>query len=96
MPETTIVVRVDGKLKTAFAEAAKAADRTTSQLVRDFMRDYVDERAGRSEYDAWHRRKVEAGREAAREGRVKAGDEVELHFAARRAKTRRKLARNRK
>ena len=66
MPESTIVVRVDEELKAAFSDAAKAADRTTSQLVRDFMRDYIEERAGRTEYDAWYRKKVEAGLRAAR------------------------------
>ena len=96
MPESTIVVRVDEELKAAFSDAAKAADRTTSQLVRDFMRDYIEERAGRTEYDAWYRKKVEAGLRAARQGSVKSGDEVERLFAARRAETRRKLARNRK
>ena len=96
MPESTIVVRVNEELKSAFAEAAKAADRTTSQLVRDFMRDYVEERADRTEHDAWHRKKVETGRTAAKEGPVKASVEVERHFSGRRAATRRELGRPRK
>jgi len=52
MAESTVVVRVDDELKTAFVEAAKAADRTTSQLLRDFMRDFVRSQSEAAEYDA--------------------------------------------
>lgn len=45
MSESTVVIRVDEELKTAFASAAKAADRTASQLLRDFMREFVSRRA---------------------------------------------------
>lgn len=86
MPETTVVVRVDEELKAAFTGAAKAADRTTSQLLRDFMRDYVRQQVEQADYDAWLREKVEAGRTAVREGRVQSSEEVEAYFARRRAK----------
>ena len=55
MPETTFTFRVDQKLKKAFTEAARASDRPGSQLLRDFMRDYVE----RAEHDAWFRSEVE-------------------------------------
>jgi predicted transcriptional regulator len=55
MPETTFTFRVDQRLKEAFAEAARANDRPGSQLLRDFMRDYVE----RAEHDAWFRAEVE-------------------------------------
>jgi predicted transcriptional regulator len=55
MPETTFTFRVDQGLKKAFTEAARANDRPGSQLLRDFMRDYVD----RSGHDAWFRAEIE-------------------------------------
>jgi predicted transcriptional regulator len=55
MGETTFTFRVDGELKQAFTKAARANDRPGSQLLRDFMRDYVE----RAEYDAWFRAEVE-------------------------------------
>jgi predicted transcriptional regulator len=55
MPETTFTFRVDQELKEAFTETARANDRPASQLLRDFMRDYVD----RAEHDAWFRAEVE-------------------------------------
>ncbi|HUB43678.1 MAG TPA: hypothetical protein VMB73_01715 [Acetobacteraceae bacterium] len=63
MPETTFTFRVDEDLKTAFTNAAKAHDRPGSQLLRDFMRDYVE----KAEYDAWFRAEVEAGLREARD-----------------------------
>ena len=61
MPETTFTFRVDEELKAAFTNAAKAHDRPGSQLLRDFMRDYVD----KAEHDTWFRAEVEqAMREA--------------------------------
>ena len=55
MPVTTFTFRVDRELKKAFTEAARASDRPGSQLLRDFMRDYVE----RAEHDAWFRSEVE-------------------------------------
>jgi predicted transcriptional regulator len=39
--EIAFTVRVDSDLKDAFLSAAQSQDRTASQLIRDFMRDYV-------------------------------------------------------
>ena len=85
-----MIVRVENELKSAFTKAAKAADRTTSQLLRDFMRDFVRRQAEQADYDAWLRQRVEAGRAAVRDGRVRSGEEVEAHFAQRRAESSRK------
>lgn len=57
MPETTFTFRVDEDLKTAFTSVAKAHDRPGSQLLRDFMCDYV----AKAEHDAWFRAEVEQG-----------------------------------
>ena len=85
MSDVTVVVRVDDGLRDAFAKAAKAIDRTTSQLLRDFMRDFVRKQAEQAEYDDWVRQKVETGRAAIRAGHIKSNDEVEAYFAQRRA-----------
>jgi predicted transcriptional regulator len=58
MADTTFTFRVDDDLKSAFAEAAKAQDRTGAQLLRDFMRDAV-KRQGIVEHDVWFRGEVE-------------------------------------
>lgn len=91
MADSTVVIRVDDELKTAFAEAARAADRTASQLLRDFMRDFVKSQSEAAEYDAWFRRKVAEGIADARAGHVIANEDIEAEFAERRRATLRKI-----
>ncbi|WP_417522227.1 hypothetical protein [Marinobacter sp.] len=43
MEQTNFTCRVDASLKQAFIRAAKANDRPASVLIRDFMRDYVQQ-----------------------------------------------------
>lgn len=91
MPEATFTFRVDEDLKTRFADAARAHDRTGAQLLRDFMRGYVARQRGEAEYDAWFQRKVQAGSDSANAGHLIPADEIEAEFANRRAATRRHL-----
>ncbi|MDB5471032.1 MAG: hypothetical protein JWR84_2592 [Caulobacter sp.] len=92
MSDSTVVIRVDEELKVAFAGAAKDADRTVSQLIRDYMRDYVRSREDRDAYDQWFRAGVEEGLAEARAGKLIPGDEIEAHFARRRDETRKAMA----
>lgn len=87
MSESTVVIRVDDELKIAFASAAKAADRTGSQLLRDFMRDFVSRQSQQKEYEQWLQEKVDLSRKALQEGRVVDNEDVEAYFAERRAKS---------
>ena len=43
--KTTLTIRLDGNLRWAFERAAKGNDRSCSQLLRDFMREYVKKHA---------------------------------------------------
>lgn len=90
MSETTVAFRVDEALKNEFATAAKARDRTGAQLLRDFMREFVQQQQATAEHDVWLRRQVQAGLESANAGRLVPAAEVEAKFAARRAATRRR------
>lgn len=90
MTEATFTFRVDETLKTEFSTVAKANDRTGAQLLRDFMREYVQQQ-GAAEHDDWFRRQVQTGLESADAGRLVPSAEVEAKFAARRAATRRRL-----
>ncbi|HFI5310267.1 hypothetical protein C5188_22350 [Serratia liquefaciens] len=87
MSESTVVIRVDDELKIAFASAAKAADRTASQLLRDFMRDFVSRQSQQKEYEQWLQEKVDLSRKALQEGRMVDNEDVEAYFAERRAKS---------
>lgn len=91
MTEATFTFRVDEELKSEFALAAKAKDRTGAQLLRDFMREYVQRQQQAAEHDAWFRQQVQIGLDSANAGHLIPGDEVEAKFAARRAAAMRRL-----
>jgi predicted transcriptional regulator len=94
MTDATFTFRVDEELKDAFSEAAKANDRTGAQLLRDFMRDFVQQQQEKAEYDAWFRRAVQKGLDSANAGRVVSSEEVEAEAAKWREETRRRMARS--
>ena len=76
MRESTFTIRVDDHLKEAFTEATRVSDRTGAQLIRDFMREYVQTAREKAEYEEWFKAKVEAGLKAIQEGRILSNDEV--------------------
>lgn len=92
MSEATFTFRVDEGLKNEFSMAAKSRDRTGAQLLRDFMRDFVRQQQEAAEHDAWFRREVQIGLDAANAGDVVSAGEVEAEAATWRAETRRKMA----
>ena len=91
MTEATFTFRVDEALKEEFATAAKARDRTGAQLLRDFMREFVQHQREADVHDAWFRQQVQAGLDAANAGDLISSEEIEAEAAAWRAETRRKL-----
>lgn len=65
MAETTFTFRVEEELKSAFADVAKAHDRTAAQLLRVLMREAVQRQRDRKDHEAWFRSEVaQALREA--------------------------------
>lgn len=91
MSEATFTFRVDESLKTDFSTAAKARDRSSAQLLRDYMRDFVRQQEEAAAHDAWFRRQVQIGLDSANAGNLIPAAEVEAKFAAKRAATRHRL-----
>jgi predicted transcriptional regulator len=81
--EAVFTMKLEPELRDAFMKAAAAADRPASQIVREMMRDYVDQDR---EYVAWLQRKVDKARESISAGRGRSDEDVRADFAARRAK----------
>ncbi|WP_419585112.1 CopG family ribbon-helix-helix protein [Thiolapillus sp.] len=91
MSEATFTFRVDDALKSQFSQAAKSRDRSGAQLLREFMREFVQQQQEAAEHDAWFRHQVQVGMDSANSGNLVPAAEVEAKFAARRAATRRRL-----
>jgi predicted transcriptional regulator len=87
MSKAVFTMKLEPELRDSFMAAAAADDRPASQIVRELMRDYIEQRSQAREYKEFLRRKVEVGRADVREGRTFTNEEVEARFAARRAAT---------
>jgi len=82
MNETTFTFQVDEALKKEFTTAAKFRDRTGTQLLRDFMRDFVRQEQEAAGHDVWFRRQVAVGIDAANAGSLISAEEVEAEAIA--------------
>lgn len=82
--EAVFTMKIESELRDKFMAEAAAAHRPASQIVRDFMRDFIQRQTEAREYDAFLQRKVEAARADMEAGRSRSNDEVEASFARRR------------
>lgn len=89
MSEVTFTFQVDEALKNEFTQAACSGDYSGDELLRDFMRGFV-QRHGAGAYDAWFRRQVALGQADVHAGDVLTSDEVEAEAEAWRAELGRK------
>lgn len=59
--EAMFTLKLEPELRDQFMAEAEALDRPASQLVREFMRDFVKRQREAREHDAWFRAEVEQG-----------------------------------
>lgn len=86
MPKDAVfTMKLEPDLRDAFMAEAEATHRPASQIVRDFMRQFVQRQRDERDYDEFVRRKVEVARASVRAGRGRSNEEVDADFAARRA-----------
>jgi predicted transcriptional regulator len=57
--QAVFTVKLESGLRDAFAAEAEALDRPASQLVREFMREFVEGQRSKREHDAWFRASVQ-------------------------------------
>lgn len=83
--EAVFTMKLEPELRTEFMAAADAAHRPASQVVRELMRDFIEQQRQAREYDEFLREKVERARVSMRAGAGIAHAEVEADSSARRA-----------
>ncbi|HXR35254.1 MAG TPA: hypothetical protein VN754_04865 [Candidatus Binataceae bacterium] len=66
--EAVFTVKLEADLRDAFMAEAAATHRPASQLVREFMRDFVQHQREAREHDAWFRAKVQEALDDPRPG----------------------------
>jgi hypothetical protein len=57
--ESVFTLKLESDLRDAFAAEAEAVDRPASQIVREFMREFVQSQREAREHDAWFRTQVQ-------------------------------------
>ncbi|MCC6262108.1 MAG: antitoxin of toxin-antitoxin stability system [Bryobacterales bacterium] len=82
--EAVFTMKLEPELRAEFMAEAEREDRPASQLVRELMRSYIEQRRRARAYEDYLRQKVEAGRGSMRAGLGRSNNEVEAGFSARR------------
>lgn len=82
--QAVFTMKLEPELREKFMAEAAIEDRPASQIMRELMRGYIEQRRQAREYDDYLREKVEAGRVSMRAGLGRSNDEVEATFAAKR------------
>jgi predicted transcriptional regulator len=89
--EAVFTVKLEAELRDAFMAEAAAKHVPASQLVREFMRDFVKRQQKARAYDEWYRREVEIGLAQAEAGIGISQEEVEQEAAEWRAEVERRM-----
>lgn len=82
--KAVFTMKLEPELRDEFMAAAKEDDRPASQIVRELMRGYLEQRLEARDYDTYLRQKVAAARISSRLEQGRWNDEIEATFAARR------------
>ena len=82
--EAVFTMKLEPELREAFMAEAAEEDRPASQVMRELMRGYIEQRRQAREYDDYLRHKVEASRVSMHAGRGRSNDEIESDFITRR------------
>jgi len=69
--EAMFTLKLEPELREQFMAEAEATHRPASQIVREFMRDFVRRQREAREHDAWFRTEVEQGMREADNPKVK-------------------------
>lgn len=77
-------MKLESELRANFMAEVSNEDRPASQVVRQLMRDYINQRLEARQYDEYLNRKVEAGRASMHAGLGRSNEDVESAFAAKR------------
>lgn len=83
--EAVFTMKLEPDLREAFMSEAQASHRPASQILRELMREFVQNQRQAREYDDFLSQKVQTARLSMQAGMGVPNDEVEAQFAARRA-----------
>lgn len=83
--EAVFTMKLEPDLREAFMSEAQASHRPASQILRELMREFVQNQRQAREYDDFLSQKVQTARLSMNTGVGMSNEAVEAQFAARRA-----------
>ncbi len=83
--EAVFTMKLEPELRAEFIAEAEATHRPASQVLRELMREFIQQQREVREYEEFLRHKVEVGRASMHANLGEPNDKVEARFAARRA-----------
>lgn len=83
--EAVFTMKLEPDLREAFMSEAQASHRPASQILRELMREFVQNQRQAREYDDFLTQKVQTARLSMNTGMGTTNEAVEAQFAARRA-----------
>jgi predicted transcriptional regulator len=83
--EAVFTMKLESELRDEFMAAAEAAHRPASQLVRELMRQFVEQQREARDSNEFLLRKVAVARSSTQTGHGRSNENVEAEFAKRRA-----------
>lgn len=86
MANTMFTMKLDTELRDEFMAEAAAVDRPAAQIMREFMREFIQKQKDEREYKEFLRRKVEKAKGQMLRGEYRSSEEVEAYFAELRAR----------
>lgn len=89
--KAVFTMKLEPELRDTFMAEAAADERPAAQVLRELMREYINQRQQSRQYDDYLRRKVEIARAQRDAGLHVSNDEVEAEATARRAELRRRI-----
>lgn len=83
--DAVFTMKLEADLRAAFLAEAEASHRPASQVVRELMRNFIQQQQALRDQRDFLQRKVDAARVSVQAGWGRSNDAVEAEFAARRA-----------
>jgi|TARA_R110000868_G_scaffold65839_33_gene196678 predicted transcriptional regulator len=79
-------MKLEADLRAAFMAEAEASHRPASQVVRELMRDFIQQQQAQRDHSDFLQRKVDKARASAQEGQGRSNEAVDADFVARRSR----------
>ena len=84
--EAVFTMKLEPELRAEFMAEAEAEHRPASQIMRELMRNFINNQREEREYNDFLKQKIETARHSMQAGRGRLNEDVEAKFSAKRSR----------